>query len=109
MANRFGMAVRQATWRGRSGRMYGLIHERLDSFSLAHDGLYMIAKGSIALWAGSAGEVIDDQQSRARFRLALAAADRVFRLADEVPDATTRATLIWDLEGAEPDAGLSAA
>lgn len=109
MTNRFGIAVRPAVWRGRSGRIYGLIPERLETFSLAAHSLYLIAKGPIALWAGSATDVIDDQQSRARFRLALAAADRVFRVSDEPPDLTARATVIWDLEGAEPEQGLSAA
>jgi hypothetical protein len=53
------MPARQVNWRGRSGRFYALIAERLDSFSL------------------------DDDLSRM--------------------------TVVWDLEGAEPVTGLSAA
>jgi hypothetical protein len=109
MTSRFSIAGRPAIWRGRSGRIYGLIAERLETFTLAPDALYMIARGPVPMWAGSAADVIDDQQSRARFRLALAAADRVFRVAEADPDPTARATMIWDLEGAEPDAALSSA
>lgn len=109
LVNRPGPAARLIAWRGRSGRLYALLPERIDSFSLSGDGLYLMAKGSNVLWAGGAGDVIADQQSRARFRLALVAADRVFRVAEERPDPTERMTTIWDLEGAEPQSGAAAA
>jgi hypothetical protein len=100
--------MRQANWRGRSGKFYSLTPERLDSFSLSIDGLHMLARGTLPLWVGSAEDVINDAQSRARFRLALAAADRAFFVGAGEDD-LSRMTLVWDLEGAEPVTGLSAA
>jgi uncharacterized protein YfiM (DUF2279 family) len=99
---------RQMNWRGRSGRFYALIFESLDSFDLTDEGLHMLARGGVPMWVGSGRDVIDDAPSRARFRLALAAADRAFRI-DAEGDALSRASMVWDLEGAEPVAGLSAA
>jgi len=99
---------RQVNWRGRSGRFYALTPERLDSFVLATTGLYMRARGTLPLWVGTAHDVIHDAASRARFRLALAAADRAFAV-DTEEDELSRMTVVWDLEGAEPVTGLSAA
>ena len=99
---------RQVNWRGRSGRFYALTPERLDSFVLTTTGLYMLARGTLPLWVGTAHDVIHDAASRARFRLALAAADRAF-LVDTDEDELSRLTVVWDLEGAEPVTGLSAA
>jgi hypothetical protein len=103
-----GMPVRQVNWRGRSGRFYALTPERLDSFALTTSGLYLLARGTVPVWVGSADDVINDAPSRARFRLALEAADRAF-LVDVEEDEVGRMTTIWDLEGAEPVTGLSAA
>lgn len=100
--------LRQANWRGRSGKFYALTSERLDSFSLSMDGLHMLARGTLPLWVGSAEDVINDAASRARFRLALAAADRAFFVGAKDDD-LSRMTVVWDLEGAEPVTGLSAA
>jgi len=106
---RFGGAMAQrVNWRGRSGRFYALAPERLDSFSLGTEGLHMLARGTVPMWVGSAHDVIHDAQSRARFRLALAAADRAFAVEGSA-DALSQATIVWDLEGAEPVSGLSAA
>jgi hypothetical protein len=99
---------RQVNWRGRSGRFYALTPERLESFQLASDDLFLLARGTLPVWVGSAFDVINDAQSRARFRLALEAADRVFAVAVEA-DEVSRMTVVWDLEGAEPVSGLSAA
>ena len=99
---------RQVNWRGRSGRFYALISERLDSFDLIGSGLHMLARGTVPMWVGSAHDVIHDAASRARFRLALEAADRAFAVATE-GDELSRMTVVWDLEGAEPVTGLSAA
>jgi hypothetical protein len=110
-AERRGTAVaspRQANWRGRSGRFYALTPERLDSFVLDSASLYLLARGGVPMWVGSARDVIDDAQSRSRFRLALEAADRAF-LVETEQDELERATTVWDLEGAEPVTGLSAA
>ncbi len=53
------------------------------------------------MWVGSAHDVINDAASRARFRLALEAADRAFAV-DADDDDLSRMTMVWDLEGAEP-------
>jgi hypothetical protein len=103
-----GAPVRQVNWRGRSGRFYALTSERLDSFALDTHSLYLLARGGVPMWVGSAHDVINDAQSRARFRLALAAADRAF-LVEADGDELGRMTTVWDLEGAEPVSGLSAA
>jgi uncharacterized protein YfiM (DUF2279 family) len=100
--------LRQVNWRGRSGRFYALTVERLDSFALDTTSLYLLARGGVPMWVGSASDVINDAQSRSRFRLALEAADRAF-VVDTDGDELSRMTVVWDLEGAEPVTGLSAA
>lgn len=102
------VAARQVNWRGRSGRFYALTPERMDSFALESDGLYMLARGPVPMWVGSAHDVIHDAASRSRFRLALEAADRAFLVAAGEDD-LSRMTVVWDLEAAEPVTGLSAA
>jgi hypothetical protein len=99
---------RQISWRGRSGRAYALKSESLDRFALIDDALYLIAKGNLVLWVGSSDDLVADHMSRTRFRLALDCADRIYRV-DETEDEATRLATIWDLEGAEPAAELSAA
>ncbi len=99
---------RPVNWRGRSGKFYALRPERLDDFMLMDNELYLIARGTLVLWAGSSQDVISDPASRARFRLALAAADRVFHV-EAGEDDIERMTVVWDLEGATPVSGLSAA
>lgn len=95
-------------WRGRSGRHYTLRAARLDDFALRNNGLYLVARGSLVLWAGSSDDVINDADSRARFRLALDCADRVFEV-EAGADHVERMTAVWDLEGAEPVPQPSAA
>ncbi|MGN6490175.1 MAG: hypothetical protein ACTHLT_20440 [Devosia sp.] len=102
-----GMA-RPVNWRGRSGRFYALAPERLDAFSFAGDELHLIALGPMVLWVGAAADLVSDPVSRARFRLAMDCADRVFQV-ETSPDEVERLTVIWDLEAAEPAIGLSAA
>lgn len=99
---------RRTNWRGRSGRAYALAGESLERFALQGDALYLIAKGSLVLWVGSSEDLVADPMSRTRFRLALDCADRIYRV-DETEDEATRLATIWDLEGAEPAAELSAA
>ena len=99
---------RQVNWRGRSGRFYALMAERFETFSLDTDKLYMLARGPIPMWVGTAHDVIHDAPSRSRFRLALEASDRAFTV-DAGEDDLSRMTIVWDLEGAEPVTGLSAA
>ena len=81
---------------------------RLEDFSFSGDELYLIALGTHVLWAGGGADLIEDPVSRARFRLAMDCADRVFRV-EATPGAIERLTVLWDLEGAEPVLGLSAA
>lgn len=88
-------------WRGRSGRMYSLMPLRLHDFALEADGVYVLARGTLVLWAGSSAEVIEEAESRSRFRLALTCADRAFRL-DATESGVERMTIVWDLEGAGP-------
>ena len=100
--------LRLTSWRGRSGQTYGLRLLSFNNFVLEPDVLYLIAKGSNALWVGSDEDVIADHASRARFRLALGCADRVFRVETDASD-VERMTTIWDLEGAEPESDAVAA
>ncbi|MGV3491615.1 MAG: hypothetical protein ACO1OG_09870 [Devosia sp.] len=95
-------------WRGRSGRFYALEPRPLHAFTFTGDELYLIALGHHVMWAGGAIDLVEDAVSRARFRLAMDCADRVFRV-EASPDAVERLTVIWDLEGAEPVLGLNAA
>lgn len=99
---------RPVNWRGRSGRFYALSSESIDRFALEGDELYLIALGHNVLWAGSSREVVNDAESRARFRLALTCADRVFHV-DSTGDEVERMTIVWDLEGGEPVLGLALA
>lgn len=100
--------VHPVNWRGRSGRFYALEPLRLDDFSFKADELYLIALGPHVMWAGGAADLVEDPMSRARFRLAMDCADRVFHV-ETSADAIERLTVVWDLEGAEPIIGLSAA
>lgn len=93
--------AQSAQWQGRSGRIYGLSPESLDGFSMNQGELYLIAKGGNALWVGSTDDLISEPMSRARFRLALDCADRVFRLALADEQENRLATII-DIEGAAP-------
>lgn len=100
--------ARPVNWRGRSGRFYALSAERFEDFVLRDEDIYLVARGDLVLWAGASTDVIADPQSRARFRLALTCADRVFHV-ETGSDEVERMTLIWDLEGATPVTGLNAA
>jgi hypothetical protein len=60
------------------------------------------------MWAGGAADLVDDPVSRARFRLAMDCADRVFHV-EASADQIERLTVVWDLEGAEPVLGLHVA
>lgn len=95
------------SWRGRSGRLYGMEPISLERFVLNTGELYLVALRELVLWVGSAEDLIADYQSRSRFRLALDCADRVFRV-DVIADEVERATMVWDLEGGEPQVEISA-
>jgi hypothetical protein len=108
MMGRGPLAMHQTlSWRGRSGALYGMEPISLDRFILNTGELYLVALREIVLWVGSADDLISDHQSRSRFRLAMDCADRVFRV-EVVTDEVERATVIWDLEGGEPEAEISA-
>jgi hypothetical protein len=62
----------------------------------------------MVLWVGAAADLVADPVSRARFRLAMDCADRVFHVEAQANE-VERLTIIWDLEAAEPAIGLSAA
>lgn len=95
-------------WRGRSGRNYTLHPEQVDAFALDGAELHLIARGNLVLWVGCRDDVVQDAESRTRFRLALGCADRAFRIdGDDCP--LERLTMVWDLEGAEPAADPVAA
>lgn len=99
---------RHSHWQGRSGQTYDLISENLDQFALRETELSVLAKGGHVLWVGATSELVGDPVSRARFRLALECADRVFHLL--TPGAPSeRLSTIWDLEGAAPLADAQAA
>ena len=74
-----GMA-RPVNWRGRSGRYYALAPRRLEDFCFSGDELFLIALGPMVLWVGAAADLVADPVSRARFRLAMDCADRVFQV-----------------------------
>lgn len=101
--------ARVSAWRGRSGRVYALTPEAVAEFFLSPEKLYLLARGSLALWVGGADDLVADSVSRARFRLALDCADRAYRLEGVGGDDIARMTTIWDLEGGEPELSLSAA
>lgn len=98
--------ARPVNWRGRSGKYYALVPESLEHFALAAAELYLVARGNLVLWVGSAADVIADPQSRSRFRLALDCADRVFS-AGSAANEGEHMTKVWDLEGAEPVLGFA--
>jgi len=100
--------VQPLSWRGRSGRVYALEPQRLEDFAFAGDALYLVALGHHVLWVGTGSDIVEDAVSRARFRLAMDCADRVFKV-EAGSDQVERMTVVWDLEGAEPVASLSAA
>ncbi len=99
---------RPVNWRGRSGRFYALESLRLEDFAFVGEELYLVALGPHVLWVGSGPDLVDDPVSRARFRLAMDCADRVFHV-EAGSDRVERMTVVWDLEGAEPVVSLSAA
>ncbi len=107
LAFRQGRGLGDQMWTGRSGLAHRLLPLHLGRFML-DAGLTVLARGSNVLWVGSMTEVVEDAGSRARFRLALASADRAFAL-DRAVDASERGWLIFDLEGATPTMVLSAA
>lgn len=77
-----------------------LFHEKLENFVLTGKNLYVIIVEGEARWIGTAGDIIDDQSSRARFRAALKVASTVLRLAEKTNDVQCM-KIKWDLEGGQ--------
>jgi len=89
---------RPVNWLGRSGRSYALVPEQIEDFVLEGRDLYVIAEGEKLRWIGTAGDLIQDQVSRARFREAVKVASSVLRLSNAGND-VERMTAVWDIEG----------
>lgn len=103
-----GAVSSAVNWRGQSGRYYALFHEHLENFVLKGHDLYVITQGTKAQWIGTAGDIIDDQTSRARFRTAVKNASAVLRLSAS-DDGVERMRTMWDLEGGHLAEALSLA
>lgn len=95
------VSLEQAEWRGRSGMIYRLWHEALDSFVLSGSELYALSLEDRIIWAGALADVLNDMTNRTRFRRALRIADAAFRCPAPV-EGLDRLSLAWDLEGALP-------
>lgn len=106
-------AARQAPadvlWTGRSGRRYLLTPVEGTGAALVAERLYALVENNVIRWAGTAASLIEDQASRARFRLLSGNGAQMLAL-DAPADPLAVMTLVWDLEGSAPHrAGLSAA
>lgn len=97
------LADRATHWQGVSGRLYGIVLESVDGFTLRENHLYIIAGPRAVLWVGSTAELVADPTSRTRFRHALGVAERIIRLKAPTEEAERLSTIV-DLEGgaAEP-------
>ena len=88
-------------WTGQSGRHYHLLPDSLPGFQLNDKAVHVLVCGTEALWAGSAGDVVADPQSRARFRAAMDKDVAVYRL-EPTPDEDIRVMVTWDLINGGP-------
>ncbi|MBD8067078.1 hypothetical protein IC608_16530 [Devosia sp. PTR5] len=98
---------RTVHWLGCSGQVYDLCPESLEAFAMNEDALYLLAKGRNGLWVGSTADLVADPLSRARFRLAMTCADKVFRIGSAAGSGE-RLSVIHDLEAGEPASELRA-
>ena len=94
-------SVCERHWRGRSGTIYRLHGEPVESFVLSGADLCALSVEDRIIWAGALGDVLSDMTSRTRFRRALCIADGAFRYPAPT-DGIERMGLAWDLEGAMP-------
>ena len=88
-------------WTGHTGRQYRLLPESVSGFQLLEGQVHVLVMGSEALWSGSAGDVVADPQSRARFRAAMAKDVAVYRI-EPPPDEETRVMVAWDILKGHP-------
>ncbi len=95
-------------WRGQSGTFYSLNEVSVDDFILNDDYLYMLVANEVAVWIGSASDLIEDSASRAQFRQAVKSATKAYRL--QAPDnQNLKIALIADLFPGRPVSSLHAA
>lgn len=87
-----------ARWIGGSGREYAADFESLEAFRLDEASIYVLVDGNLPHWVGSSRDLIEDQASRARFRLAMQRASNVLRFSAPNDD-VERMVLKFDLEG----------
>jgi len=102
------LAERATSWQGVSGRLYGIVLECVDGFTLRENHLYIIAGAKSVLWVGSTAELVADPLSRTRFRQALCATERIIRLLAPTEEAERLSTIV-DLEGGAPAPTTTAA
>lgn len=100
--------TRAVLWTGRSGRRYTMTREGDDMAAMASARLYLVAVGGVIRWAGTAGDLIADHASRARFRRASAKGAQLLSM-PAPEDELARMTLVWDLEGMPRYPGRNAA
>ena len=92
-------------WTGQSGRHYRLMPDSLPGFQLSDNHVHVLVCGDEAVWAGSAGEVVNDPHSRARFRAAMERDVVVYRL-EPTPEADVRAMVAWDIVNGASSASM---
>lgn len=87
-------------WCGHSGRYYTLRCDDLENFHLTGDGLFVLGAGNIALWVGTAADVIESSERRTAFKAALKICSSVMHYDGSVEDADRLATA-WDIENGQ--------
>lgn len=92
-------------WIGQSGRHYRLLPESFPGFQLRDGLVHVLVSGSVALWAGSANDVVADPQSRSHFRKAMDGEVAVYRL-EPTPDEKSRPIITWDIVNGRPGGPL---
>ncbi len=93
----FANRMRSASWLGGSGRAYDAVPESLEAFRFDDSSIYILVNRNAPGWVGSARDLIEDQVSRARFKLAMQSASNVLRLQGPSDD-VERMVLKFDLE-----------
>lgn len=82
---------------GRSGQSYTMILQSRSATVEGEDTLYALATGAAWGWVGSARDLIEDPESRARFRALSRAGAALYRFGT-VADPLERMTIVWDIE-----------
>lgn len=95
-------------WTGRSGRRYQMTLENETGAAMAPAKLYALEDDGVIGWAGTAEDLIGDQNSRQTFRRLSALGARLFSLTTP-PDPLAAMTLAWDLVGSRHSCRANAA